>query len=56
MRRQEDGGQFLVGDLDLGGVDASIALRLDVQPGPRGDGADQLDDDLVADEGAVPAP
>ena len=37
----------VVRDLDASGVDAGVQLLLDSQPGPGGDGADGLDDDLV---------
>src|SRR5712691_13447117 len=38
---------LLIRDLDAPGVDAGVQHRLDPQPGPGGDGADGLDDDLA---------
>lgn len=50
-----DGGEFVVGDFDAGGVGVRIELATDFQRGLGGGRAKQLDDRGVADQGfAVP--
>ena len=49
-----EAGHLLVADLELGRVRPGVERRLDAPAGPGGGGADPVDDDRVADEGAPP--
>lgn len=49
------GVQFQVGDIDDGGIQAGVQFGPDLQAGGGARVSDQLDDDLVADQGP-PAP
>ena len=50
-----DGSEFVIGDLDLFGVGVFIDLGLDSQARSCRSAADQIDDDLPAEQG-TPAP
>ncbi len=52
---QVDGGELLVGDLDLLGIVALVEARVDLQALAGRGRRDRVDDDLVADQGP-PAP
>src|SRR5688572_13038082 len=45
-----DGGEFGVGDFESGGVGAGVEVSPDREAGAGGGAADELDDDLAADE------
>jgi len=47
-----EGLKFTLGDLDAGRVDALVELGLDRQTSLRGGIGDEVDDDVVGDEGS----
>src|SRR4051794_17582020 len=49
-----EAGHLLVADFDLRRILPHVEVRLDSQAGLGGGGADQVDDDLMTDEGATP--
>lgn len=54
MRLQPDLFQFLMGHFDLGGIFSFVQFCLHAEPLTGGGLADQLDDDLVADQRPSP--
>ena len=51
MAVEIDASHFGIGNLETGGISVGIDLATDFEAGVGGSGGDQLNDDLMADEG-----